>query len=582
MARPKDACTRPATESSPLISNRDEQPQNFTGRLTAANGQPPTTSNNDSDDDGEAESDGERLERQTSLEDRLKQHEGMPEVKAKLPYIIPALGIGIFLSAADQTIIVSSYGKIGSEMQSLQLVSWIATAYFLTLTSFQPLYGKLSDIFGRKPCLLVGYAIFGVGSVACGLAQNMEQLIAARAFAGIGGGGMTTVVSIMLSDIVPLRERGKWQGYLNIIFATGSSAGAPLGGIFADMIGWRWAFILQGPLCLAAFLSVLYVLHLPETDDSHWKKKLRRIDFLGAAILVAAVFTLLLALDRGSNVSWRSAITLASLGSSIPLFIIFVLVEVRVANEPFAPGHIVFSRAMVASYLCNFFSFAGAISALFYAPLYFQAVDGLSATGAGLRLIPSIVAGVAGSLACGFYMQKTGKYYWLTVAAYMCLTVGMIIVTLSSGLLIHSPVLIIIGLCFNGLGNGTGVTSSLIALIANATHEDQAIATACSYLFRSLGSVFGVSISATAANQALRSSLASELPRLGLPESEALEIAGKVRESLEYLRQLEPSVREIVVDCYARSTRAAFTLQICLVAGAAISALFIKEKALGK
>ena len=327
---------------------------------------------------------------------------------------------------------------------------------------------------------------------------------------------------------------------------------------------------------------MLFVLHLPKLDDSHWKKKLRRIDFLGAAILVSAVFTLLLALDRGSNVSWKSTITLASIGASIPLFAVFILVEMKVAKEPFAPGHIIFARTMVASYLCNFFSFSGAIAALFYVPLYFQAVDNLTATGAGLRLIPSIISGVTGSLAGGLYMQKTGKYYWLTVIAYIGLTLGMTIITLSSGVLVHSPPIIIVGLCFNGLGNGIGVTSSLIALIANATHEDQAIATACSYLFRSLGSVFGVSISATAANQALRSSLASELPKLGLPEGEALQIADKVRESLAYLRQLEPSVRQVVADCYARSTTAAFTLQICLVAGAAISALFIKEKALSK
>lgn len=583
MASSKGTANEEPTETSPLIS-RQEPPHSQRGGDRPSSDEGINTSPSDAGEDARADSrpDGEPLERQPSLEDRLKQYEGMPEVKKKLIYILPALGIGIFLSAADQTIIVSSYGKIGSEMNALNLTSWIATAYFLTLTSFQPLYGKLSDIFGRKSCLLFAYIIFGLGSVACGLAQNMEQLIAARAFAGIGGGGMTTVVSIMLSDIVSLRERGKWQGYLNIIYASGASAGAPLGGIFADLIGWRWAFIAQGPLCLAAFVTVFFVLHLPKTDDSHWKKKLRRIDFLGAAILVAAVFTLLLALDRGSNVSWSSTITLASIASSIPLFVIFVLVEMYVAKEPFAPGHIIFSRAMVASYLCNFFSFAGAIAALFYVPLYFQAVDNLSATGAGLRLIPGIIFGVTGSLAGGIYMQKTGKYYWLTVLAYLGLTAGMVIITLASGVLVHSPPLIIVGLCLNGLGNGIGVTSSLIALIANATHDDQAIATACSYLFRSLGSVFGVSVSATAANQALRSSLTSELPTLGLPEEEALEIANKVRESLAYLRQLEPGVRKVVADCYAHSTTAAFVLQIGLVAGAAVSALFIKEKALSK
>src|ERR1700744_5745768 len=124
---------------------------------------------------------------------------------------------------------MASYGQIGSDLKALNLTSWIATAYFLTLTSFQPLYGKLSDIFGRKACLLFAYSVFGLGCVFCGLAQTMEQLIAARAFAGIGGGGMMTVVSILLSDIVPLRERGTWQGYINIVYACGASSGAPLG-----------------------------------------------------------------------------------------------------------------------------------------------------------------------------------------------------------------------------------------------------------------------------------------------------------------------------------------------------------------
>ena len=142
--------------------------------------------------------------------------EGMPEVKAKLKWIVPSISIGIFLSAADQTIIVASYGTIGSDFDSLSNTSWIATSYFLTLTAIQPLYGKLSDTYGRKACLLFAYAIFGLGCLWCGLARNMNELIAARAFAGIGGGGMTTVVSILMSDIVPLRDRGLWQGIINI------------------------------------------------------------------------------------------------------------------------------------------------------------------------------------------------------------------------------------------------------------------------------------------------------------------------------------------------------------------------------
>ncbi|THY00396.1 MFS general substrate transporter [Aureobasidium pullulans] len=561
---------RQATETSPLLGKQGPKPIDPSDGIV-----PDSAVTNGVIPEGE---DGGDLERQTSLEERQKQYEGQPEMRKKMKVIFPALTIGVLLSAADQTIIVSSYGKIGSELKALNNVSWIATAYFLTLTSFQPLYGKMSDIFGRKSCLLFAYLVFGLGCLACGLAQNMNQLIAARAFAGIGGGGMTTVVSILMSDAVPLRERGKWQGYVNIIYATGAGTGAPLGGILADSIGWRWAFLGQVPLCVLAFVVVGSVLKLPKREQTDWKQKLRRIDFLGAAILICAVFTLLLALDRGSNVSWKANITIISISLSIPLFILFVFVEMKVASEPFAPGHIIFNRSLFACYLCNFFSFSGWLAALFYIPLYFQAVDGLTATQAGVRLIPGIIAGVSGSLFGGFYMQRTGKFYWLTVIAYTCLVVGMTTVFLFTGFVVNSTVGIIIGMCVCGWSNGIGVTSTLIGLIANASREDQAVATACSYLFRSLGSVFGVSISATLANQSLRDNLASALSN----GNAAAEIAERVRESLAYINTLEPGVRALVRECYAQSTRAAFGLEIGLVAGAAVSAWFIREKALSK
>lgn len=381
-----------------------------------------------------------------------------------MKYIFPALTVGVLLSAADQTIIVSSYGQIGSELHALNSTSWIATAYFLTLTSFQPLYGKLSDIFGRKPCLLFAYLVFGLGCLFCGLARSMGELVAARAFAGIGGGGMTTVVSILMSDAVPLRERGKWQGYINIVYATGAGTGAPLGGILADKIGWRWAFLGQVPLCIVAFVAVSLMLKLPKQDQSHWKQKLKRIDFLGAIVLIAAIFSLLLAFDRGSNDSWKATVTIVSLSLSLPLFALFILVETKVAKEPFAPGHIIFHRSLFACYLCNFFAFGGWLAALFYIPLYFQAVDGLTATQAGVRLIPGIICGVSGSLFGGFYMQRTGKYYWLTVIAYSCLVMGMTFILLFSGLVVNSSLGLIIGMCICGFSNGIGVTSTLIGL----------------------------------------------------------------------------------------------------------------------
>ncbi|KAL8721356.1 MAG: hypothetical protein Q9181_007724, partial [Wetmoreana brouardii] len=489
---------------------------------------------------------------------QVTEYQGMPEVKARLKYILPAITIGVFLSAADQTLIVTMYGKIGSDLKALNKSSWVSTAYFLTVSSFQPLYGKLSDIFGRKSALLFGYAIFGIGCLFCGLARDMNELIAARAFAGIGGGGMTTVVSILMSDIVPLRERGTWQGIINIIYAAGAGCGAPLGGILADLFSWRWAFLAQAPMCALAFLSVMFVLHLPKRESAGWKAKLGRVDFLGALVLVSAVFTLLLGLDRGSNVSWSIPITIASLSSSFPLFILFILIEHRFAVEPFAPSRIIWDRSLVACYFCNFFSFAGHLSILFYLPLFYQAVDGYTATQASVRLLPAVLAGVSGSLFGGLLMQKTGRYYWLTVSAYTLLFLGVLLIMLCSGFLVNNTYAISVGLAISGLGNGIGVTSSLIGLISNAAQADQAVATACSYLFRSLGSIVGLSLSATVVQQSLRNQLQDRLNS----GKDADQIVQRVRQSLDFIRSLPPDVKQVVRECYSNATRDGFGLML--------------------
>jgi predicted MFS family arabinose efflux permease len=405
----------------------------------------------------------------------------------------------------------------------------------------------------------------------------MSQLIAARAFAGIGGGGMTTVVSILLSDVVPLRDRGAWQGYVNIIYASGAAAGAPLGGLLADSVGWRWAFLGQGPLCAVAFIAVAAALDLPKQDHSHWREKVMKIDFLGAFTLVVAVFGLLMGLDRGSNVSWDDKITIAGL-SLTPLFIVFVLVEKYVASHPFAPFRIILNRSLFACYLCNFFSFGGWLSTLFFIPLYWQVTWDVRASKAGLFLLPCILFGVSGSLFGGFYMQRTGKYYWITGVTYVNLVIGLIVILLFSGALVENRLLMIIGTCICAFSNGLGVTTTLIGLIANASHADQAVATACSYLFRSLGSVFGVSMCATAFNQTLRRTLQVALQG----DADAEKIAARVRESLSYLRDLDPELRAIVIECYGKSTRAALAVGVGMVAGSAFFAWFIREKRLSK
>ncbi|KAL8664981.1 MAG: hypothetical protein Q9168_007797 [Polycauliona sp. 1 TL-2023] len=559
-----------ATEISPLLASKSivlpQPPDAPTGPLPNGSG----IINGASNDTAKA---GD----EEQVTDQVTEYQGMPEVKARLKYILPAVAIGLFLSAADQTLIVTMYGKIGSDLKALEKTSWVSTAYFLTLSSFQPLYGKLSDIFGRKPALLFGYIIFGIGCLFCGLARNMNELIAARAFAGIGGGGMTTVVSILMSDIVPLRERGTWQGIINIIYAFGAGCGAPLGGILADLFSWRWAFLAQAPLCVLATLSVALALHLPEKETGGWRTNLARVDFVGALVLVTAIFMLLLGLDRGSNVSWSIPIAYIPLGLSFPLFILFGSVEQKFAAEPFAPSRIIWDRGLVACYLCNFFSFGGYLALLFYLPLFFQAVDGYTATQASVRLLPAIFASVAGSLFGGLLMQKTGKYYWLTVVAYTMLLIGILLVMLCADFLVNNTYGIAVGLVLSGFGNGIGVTSSLIGLISNAAQADQAVATACSYLFRSLGSIVGLSLAATVVQQSLRDQLHDHLPG---SEKDVDEVARRVRQSLDFIKTLSPEIKQVVRQCYSHATRDAFGLMLGIVFFSTLSAFFIREKRL--
>ncbi|KAF9041549.1 member of the major facilitator superfamily [Panaeolus papilionaceus] len=477
--------------------------------------------------------------------------------------ILP-MAVGIFLCAMDQTIVVSSYAAIGSDMNQLQNTSWIATSYLLTITSFQPLYGKLSDIFGRKSCLLFSYVVFAIGCLCCGLATNMTQLVAARAFAGVGGGGMQTIVSIIMSDVVPLRSRGTWQGVLNIVWSTGNSVGASLGGYLADTIGWRWAFLIQVPITIVAIISVSLALHLPKVDSSDFKAKLKRVDISGAISLVLTVFFLLFALDRGGNIAWNDRLTVSSLVAFGLCFIAFAFIEMEYAREPFAPKRIIVNRSLIASYLVNFFGIASAFTQLFHISLYLQAVLGKTASEAGLWLILGVVGGLSGSLSGGLIIQATAKFYAITVIGYILLLCGTLTVTFTSGVLIVSSL---------GVAVGSGITTSLVSLIANAGQTDQAIATAVSYLFRSLGSVVGLSVGSTLVQGHLRSSL-----RQKLSGDDVDEIIRKVRESLDYLKELDPARRAIVRSSYNEAIHVTFWFSVGLAACALVSSLFIKEK----
>lgn len=374
------------------------------------------------------------------------------------------------MAAADSTIALVSYATISSELDALNMASWIMTAYALALASFQPLYGKLCDIFGSKECLIAAYIMFALGCFACGLAQSMEQLIAARVLQALGGGGLGTVVSILLTGLVSTEDRGIWQGVVNIVYSLGAGLGAPLGGLIASSVGWRWSFFGQVPICLLAILMVSLVLDgdigraKARDDQETLLSKLRRVDFLGSCSLIVMIAAFMLGLDRGSNVSWTIPETYFSFIASAIAAIWFFYAETHIAREPIVPFEVVFSGQLFPIYLSSFFVFFAIIALDFILPLYYQARNELSPRDASLYMIPAIIAGVCSALTTGFWMRRTGQYFWAMMLASALQITGALVAYLMSGPVRENTTGLVIAQVISELGVGNSVVSGLIAV----------------------------------------------------------------------------------------------------------------------
>ncbi|KAG5338218.1 hypothetical protein C0989_007947 [Termitomyces sp. Mn162] len=315
-----------------------------------------------------------------------------------------------------------------------------------------------------------------------------------------------------------------------------------------------------------AIASVSFGLHLPKSGPSDFSTKLKRVDFAGSLALIITVFSLLFGLDHGGNISWSDSVTMLSFSSFALFFILFGAIELRIASEPFAPKRIIFNRSLIAGYLVNFFGIAAGMNLIFHVSLYLQAVHGNTAAEAGLWLVLCVVGGLLGSLSGGLVIQITGKFYLITIFGYgsQFLATGLFKLSTRAALGTMLPFAV-----------GSGITTSLIALIANAGPEDQAIATAVSYLFRSLGSVVGVSVGSTIVQEALRTDL-----RRRLSGENVEEIILHVRESLDYINKLEPVTRVVVRAAYLEAVQATFTFTVGMASLAFLSSIFIKETAL--
>ncbi|ODQ53228.1 putative MFS multidrug transporter [Saitoella complicata NRRL Y-17804] len=467
--------------------------------------------------------------------------------KKDLALIMPALYIGTFLASLDGTIIAAILPKIGSEFQSFNIISFVATAYLVSTAAFQPLCGKLSDIFGRRECLVFAEVVFGIGCLGCGLSRNVGELVAARAIAGVGGGWLTALSTIISSDLIPARDRGMWQGIANIVFGVGAASGAPLGGFLADRMNWRWSFLIQVPLTVIGAIIVFFnVKGIPKKEHEH--SALKRIDFMGAVTMVTSLCLLLFGLNTGGNqLEWTDPILLTILPLSGLLMILFGVIEAKWAMEPVIPMNLLKQRTILAGSLANWFACMSIFSLMYQVPLYFIAVKGYTATQAGLRLIPQSIMLSVGSLGCGIYMKKTGKYWWPCVIGFLSMVLG------AAGISTFDRITPlwehILFTAFPGFGYGIVLTTTLLALISSVGHEWQATTTGISYAFRATGSTIGVAATSSIFNQLLRKFLEARI------DGSHGNIIQAVRESVGAIRTIPIEFRDVVITSYLDALR---------------------------
>jgi EmrB/QacA subfamily drug resistance transporter len=405
--------------------------------------------------------------------------------RAIMTVLVPLMLV-LFISNLDQTIVAAALPTIGRDLHALRGAPWVATAYLLTSAISTLLFGKLGDMYGRKKIFQISIAVFLIGSAACGLATSMLALVLFRALQGIGGGGLNSLVQAIIGDVVPARQRARYQAYLGIVATVALIAGPFLGGLFSDDLSWRWIFYINIPIGAAALITVALLLHLPRPAHSG------RVDVAGGLLAAAATTAVLLAASwGGTRYGWTSPAMLALLAASA-LSVAAYLAAERRAAEPITPLHLfrnsVFSIASAQFFLATMVLFV----AMLYVPLFLQTVQHHSAFTAGLFDIPLLVGLVAATAVAGPQISRTGRYKLYPVAGAILTGVSMGALSLAGA---HTgAALLIVPLVLAGAGLGFFVQVALLAGQNAVEYRYLGVATGALNFFKSIGGALGAAL----------------------------------------------------------------------------------------
>ncbi|GAA5846704.1 hypothetical protein JCM3766R1_002886 [Sporobolomyces carnicolor] len=487
--------------------------------------------------------------------------------------ILVAVWLGVFLGALDGTIVATLISDISSSFQKSNQAGLLGTSYLLSTATFTPLYGRLADIIGRRGALLGALFLFTTGTALCGFAPSMEVLLVARLIAGMGGGGLMSVSSIVASDLIPLKQRALFQGLANLWFGAGSGLGGPLGGFISDRLGWRTAFIGQLPLLVLAFALVFRNLTYKIKGQGKSKREMvKRIDYLGSLTLVLGLGSLLFALSlkNDRNEPWSSPFVWVPLIVFVLSAISFVLVEAFYSAEPVMPLRILKDRNGLFVGLINFTVSFVSFSILYFYPQFFEIVQQKTASQAGAHLLPNSVALSIGSLFAGWVIRKTGRYYYLIVVTSFFPIIALssfIFLDENSGF-VHSWLSILP----SGFGFASVITAGLIAIIASVDRTDMATATGLTYLFRYVGQVVGVASSASLLQAVLNTELHKRFTGPG---------SSKIIEKIRHVSTLIPSLpreqRLLARESYLVALRSVFVLNLVVAVLCFLTSLPIRE-----